>query len=266
MTEHGCHHIAGVVGFGGLFGTRSDWSRRLATATIAGVFLGVIGPFGSYLDPALDVVGYWVGSLLCGAVVFGVTLPPALRLARKHERSSAVVVAMVTVVTAIPLSLAYHVAAMSLWPGPIGRIGALVWYGQTLVISAPFTTLLWWSHPPPTVAPLPVTTGGSLLARLPAPLGREIVALQIEDHYVRVHTRIGSTLVLLPLRQAIEGCGLPGLRSHRSWWVARDAVTGVRQDGRNVRLVLSNGLEAPVSRANLAAARQAGLLGTSAGP
>jgi DNA-binding LytR/AlgR family response regulator len=42
--------------------------------------------------------------------------------------------------------------------------------------------------------------------------------------------------------------GVEGLQVHRSWWVARDAVDEVKRDGRNLRLRLSNGVEAPVSR------------------
>ena len=51
---------------------------------------------------------------------------------------------------------------------------------------------------------------------------------------------------------------LDGARTHRSWWVARDAVERVsRGDGRAV-LTLSNGLEAPVSRTYAPALREAG--------
>ncbi|AWN55345.1 hypothetical protein DK412_01585 [Methylobacterium sp. 17Sr1-1] len=116
-------------------------------------------------------------------------------------------------------------------------------------------------HLPETVSPAPPTVCG-LLDRLPPQIGRDILALQMEDHYVRVHTRKGSALVLMPLRQAVQEVGhRPGLTVHRSWWVARDAVTGWRRDGRNIRLVLVGGLDVPVARARLVAAREAGLVG-----
>jgi len=51
---------------------------------------------------------------------------------------------------------------------------------------------------------------------------------------------------------------LDGLRVHRSWWVARDAVADVtRADGR-MTLKLVNGVEAPVSRTYARAVRDAG--------
>jgi DNA-binding LytR/AlgR family response regulator len=83
----------------------------------------------------------------------------------------------------------------------------------------------------------------------------------MEDHYVRLHTISGSVLVLMPLSQALGEMGdIDGLQVHRSWWVARHAVIGVVEDRRNLRLRLKGGLEAPVSRANVARLRQAGWL------
>ena len=51
-----------------------------------------------------------------------------------------------------------------------------------------------------------------------------------------------------------------GAQTHRSWWVARGGVLGVVEDGRNMRLRLAGGLEAPVSRARVGALREEGWL------
>ena len=97
--------------------------------------------------------------------------------------------------------------------------------------------------------------------RLPPQLGRAVLCLQMEDHYVRVHTTQGSALVLMSLSQAIDGLkDLEGMQTHRSWWVARSAITGVVEDGRNLRLSLKGGLEAPVSRARVGRLREEGWL------
>src|SRR6185437_6568612 len=88
-----------------------------------------------------------------------------------------------------------------------------------------------------------------LVRRLPPALGRDILALEAEDHYVRVHTAVGSTLVHSRLADAIAGLGgVPGLRVHRSWWVARQAVRAARVERRRLSLLLVNGLPVPVSR------------------
>ena len=251
-----------------LFGDRREWARELATAAAAGLFLGLVGPFGSYLNRSrLAVLGYWVGTLLLGAILFGLTLRPAVRLAPRLGVPRLAALAAATVLAAIPMSLLCHAIAMDLWPAPIRRIGLLVWYGQTLLISAPLACgyamtvgpprpSVKAAEPPPQLS----DTRSDLLSRLPPQLGRELLALQMEDHYVRAHTSRGSVLILIPLRQAVaELAGIPGMKIHRSWWVARDAVTDAVQDGRNLRLRLINGLEAPVSRVHVAAVRQAGL-------
>jgi DNA-binding LytR/AlgR family response regulator len=110
----------------------------------------------------------------------------------------------------------------------------------------------------PQAAP-PARAAALFLDRLPPELGSELIALEMEDHYVRAHTVLGSDLVLLRMRDAIaELDGLEGAQVHRSWWVARGAVDDVRKDGRNIRLVLDNGLEAPGSRANITPLKEQG--------
>jgi DNA-binding LytR/AlgR family response regulator len=111
-------------------------------------------------------------------------------------------------------------------------------------------------------APVPdAAENGDFLRRLPPRLGQRLLALEMEDHYVRAHMAAGSALILIPLHRAIAELGsVNGVQTHRSWWVARDAVTGVVRDGRNVRLQLANGVEAPVARTKIASLRAAGLL------
>lgn len=94
---------------------------------------------------------------------------------------------------------------------------------------------------------------------MPAEIGTDLIALEMEDHYVRAHTALGSELVLMRMRDAVaEMGGLNGMQVHRSWWVARNAVADVKRAGRNVRLILDNGREAPVSRANVQLLKDAG--------
>lgn len=68
-------------------------------------------------------------------------------------------------------------------------------------------------------------------------------------------------LVLLRLADTVaELDGIEGLRTHRSWWVARDAVAQVLSCDRAMRLRLVNGIEVPVARNAVAALRAAGWL------
>lgn len=102
------------------------------------------------------------------------------------------------------------------------------------------------------------------LSRLPKSLGTNIKALQSEDHYLRVFTDMGDTLILFRLSDAIremEVMGFEGMQVHRSYWVATDAVTGSKTEGRKTFLLLDCDFEIPVSQTYREVVRQAGLLG-----
>jgi DNA-binding LytR/AlgR family response regulator len=93
----------------------------------------------------------------------------------------------------------------------------------------------------------------------PALRGAEVYAVASEDHYLRVYTSVGSALILMRLSDAIaELDGIEGAQVHRSWWVARNAVEGVRREDRRTLLILKGGAVAPVSRPNVMALRAAG--------
>ena len=99
-----------------------------------------------------------------------------------------------------------------------------------------------------------VTSAGlqpaKFLQRLPLKLrGGEIWAVEAEDHYLRLHTSKGQDLILMRLSDAIDELqGIEGAQVHRSWWVAREAITeAVRGDGR-ATLTLKDGADVPVSR------------------
>jgi hypothetical protein len=86
--------------------------------------------------------------------------------------------------------------------------------------------------------------------RLPTHLRTAVIhAVKAEDHYLRVFTSRGDCLVLLSLARALDELnGDAGHRTHRSWWVARDAVDQVRRGHGRAVLTLVNGVTAPVSR------------------
>jgi DNA-binding LytR/AlgR family response regulator len=96
------------------------------------------------------------------------------------------------------------------------------------------------------------------VSKLPPALRRDILALEAEDHYVRVHTLHGSALVLMRLADAAALIDPRlGLRVHRSWWVAKDAVRALeRTPGRAIARLVDD-TAVPISRTHLPAARSA---------
>lgn len=111
--------------------------------------------------------------------------------------------------------------------------------------------------PPPASAP---SVSGAFLARhAPELAGRRLLALEAEDHYLRIHVVGASTLVLLRMRDATEMLGASaGWQPHRSFWLANGCRARAERRGQGWQLALENGLVVPVSRAALPTMRAAG--------
>lgn len=108
------------------------------------------------------------------------------------------------------------------------------------------------------------TTGPKipLLARLPEVLGKDIVCLEAQQHYLKVYTRVGSELIHYRLSDAVEELKVigGGMRVHRSYWVNDSALTRVERRKGQLWLHLTNGLRIPVSRTYQLAVKEAGWL------
>jgi hypothetical protein len=262
-----------------LFGTPREWAIDLAIMTAVGVFFGLIGPFGTYAaGPAELRVAYWIANTWIGFIVLSSIVRLSLRASIRLDLPVWFTLAMGVAVGCVPLSIGLAYFGAWAWPPNHGRVSPLFQlYSQVLAISEPFTFVYYFfgdrgwrsavrqaqeAKPAEGQAvPLDVTGDVRFLDRLPARLGRDLVCLQMEDHYVRAHTAKGSDLVLTPMKEAVaELTDVEGMQVHRSWWVARAAVVEVVSEGRNLSLRLSNGLDAPVSRASVAKLRAAGWL------
>ena len=77
----------------------------------------------------------------------------------------------------------------------------------------------------------------------------KLYAISSEDHYLRVHTSNGEELILMRLSDAVHDLkDVDGLQTHRSWWVATQAISEVKRENGRVELILKTGVSAPVSR------------------
>lgn len=245
--------------------TIRSWATELAACLGIGAVLGVIGPFGSFFNDVLVVrVAYWASVFLLCGVAFGLAIRA---LAPRARRAAAPVWAWapaMVLVLGLPLAWMTRLIAAAVWPGIRQAVDPVDWYGQTVLVSLIYVALYGVLRRGAATAAAPVEADPAsprILRHLPPRLGRDLLCLSMEDHYVRLHTVQGSALVLMSLGQALEELGdLDGLQVHRSWWVAREAVEGVTEDGRKLRLRLKGGIEAPVSRASVARLRAAGWL------
>lgn len=86
------------------------------------------------------------------------------------------------------------------------------------------------------------------MKRVPVQRRGSIILVKAEDHYLKVVTSNGESLIHYRLSDAIaEMPADAGIRVHRSYWVARDAIVNVGPAGRKLRATLINGIEIPVS-------------------
>ncbi len=255
-----------------LLGSPREWAVDLTIMTVIGVFLGVIGPYGSYYGGGTaSRIAYWISNMWIGFFALSITARLGVRGAVRFAVPVWFALALSVAIGALPLTLVLEQISAWFWPPFNGHRGSVfTQYVQVVVISEPmafgFVYLAgrrWGARdlgaPPAPAAP--AMEAGPFLDRLSPRVGRDLLCLQMEDHYVRAHTVTGSELILTPLKDAIAELGsLEGLRVHRSWWVAKGAVAGAQVRGRNHYLRLTNGLEVPVSRASVAPLKAAGWL------
>jgi hypothetical protein len=253
--------------------------RHLPWVIGLAVVMAVIGPFGSYnymglasrlLYFLLVGVSFWFVIILLAALLGGLDWtqrwPLPLRMAVAGFVSAApgtLVIFLVHgwLVRPIPIRAAPEVfmeaaflaVVLSVVVGFVvdWRLHAAADLERARVAAAAAT-------PDPGPAPLPT----DFFRRIPPALGRELLALQMEDHYLRIHTTLGSDLILLRLRDALTELGPKrGLQVHRSWWVANGSVASVERSTGRVGLILNNGLRVPVSKSFRDQVKEAGWLG-----
>jgi hypothetical protein len=228
----------------------------LGALTLFGIVLGVLGPFGSYASSGIALrVMYWVAVMWLGLTFYSIVVIAGLRVVPGQSPWLFwTVISLGALVASVPQALVSRAIAAALWSVPAASLPPfLPWYGQTAIIGLLATggiaLLVRRAAPAPLAAEPPVAE----------PFPADVIALQMEDHYVRIHTMAGSRLELVTMANAMARLGqVEGMRTHRSWWVARTAVKSVEGTPRNMKLHLTNGLVAPVARSAVGQLRQAG--------
>ncbi|HEY3950871.1 LytTR family DNA-binding domain-containing protein [Phenylobacterium sp.] len=237
------------------FGDRTALIRDAVLLTAIGLFFGALGPFGSITAPALVRFIYWPGVILGGGVI-GIAVDElgGRRFANPWLRwlfSSVVMTPGVCVL----------VVFASIWafgPSPSRRYEVLIWQVFVISVAVMGVRQLIEKRPAPTAAPAP--SDEAFRQRLSAKhRAARLIAVEAEDHYLRVHTDLGSELISLRFSDALgELAGVTGFQVHRSWWAAADAIEGVRWRRGRGELRLAGGLVAPVSRTHAAGLKAAG--------
>ncbi len=255
-----------------------DILKNALIVAVLGVVIGLLAPFGMHKIPVLTSVSYWVISCLVGFVIY----LPCIHLSdiklkhiikRKWLRVG---------LGCIPASLLMSIAAAVLtWLFFDVRI-TLGWpflenVARTSLIGGILTTATFFrevfesqqeqlsqTEQQLNVAKLSPEIEIDLnyqefMTMLPLEYRGQLLCLQMSDHYLTVHTDKGRHTMLMRLKDAMVLLrDYDGMQTHRSWWVAHDAVVKIVKDGRKTHLILSNDLTVPVSRSFLVKVSAAG--------
>jgi DNA-binding LytR/AlgR family response regulator len=240
----------------------------MAIAVVAAVFLAGAGAFGTGAAPLAARFGYWLTAMPLASLIGAAVFLPAYRLGWMEERPLVLAVVL-ALVMAVPLTALIWFLSGMFFPQFASTDPRYLpaYFPPVLLVSVIMTAVNYLvaeraarGEDHATHAAAPGAAPPKFLERLPLKLrGGELYAVEAQDHYLRLHTSKGSDLILLRLADAVaELEGIEGAQTHRSWWVAKAAVTAAkRADGRAV-LTLRNGAEAPVSRSYAGALRDAG--------
>ncbi|WAC22845.1 LytTR family DNA-binding domain-containing protein [Blastomonas sp. SL216] len=262
--------------------------RGLVIGLAAAVVLAYLGALGTQDAPFVQRLAYWGAVILPGSLL-GLAITTLVRSWGGLLRHRWLEAGLVALLISIPHSfVVIVVSALFFGIGMITPMVVLQFWLAVLMIALVLAAINYLastdqaqdSMPMATAAPagpesgppLPAPAAPSAAAcdAIPALLAEKLphrlragrlLAIEAEDHYLRVHTDLGSDLVLMRMADAcalLEGSN--GARVHRSWWIARSAIRTVRQQSGRMELDLADGLVAPVSRAMQPVLRREGWL------
>ncbi len=240
------------------FGNRTAWISAVA----AGLVIGLAGPFGTdevmRLAPRL---AYWV----CIAVMTYLTGSIAERLIRHWTLNRGAPlwlhIGLCGVCTGVLITAEILCLNLILFGFRPSFAGATLLTANVIVVSLVITTAATLIGQDQDRAAPSSHARPRLLDRLPMEKRGDLVSLSAVDHYVEVTTTNGAELILMRFSDAMsEAAPTPGLQTHRSHWVALTHISHVARSAGKAEVKLSDGRALPVSRANLPALKQAGLL------
>jgi hypothetical protein len=234
----------------------------IALWSAIGLVMAILGPFGSSERSLPERLLYWQVCMVGGGFM-GVAIDAPVRRWLSHfwGRLLVVSVAMTPPVTLL-VGLTNHFLS------PMRLTWANVTQPTFQVFVVCFATMclrqLAWAQAeapaaPPPAEPVADPTEAFRLRLSAKRRAAGLFAVEAEDHYLRVHTDAGDELITARFGDALaELAAAPGFQTHRSWWVAADAIDEVTWLRGRGEARLKCGLTVPISRSNAAPLKAAG--------
>lgn len=230
--------------------------------TALGLVLGLFGPFDTAGTlRTLPRLAYWLPVKLVTFATGIVLSSLAAAWLRDRRCPDMIAMALGGAAAGVPVTalvVLYNTAALNM---PLDHPLNPTILFSTMAISAIValaSETVWPSELPGPARPAPAP---AIMTRLPLAARGPLISLGATDHYTEITTTKGRALVLIRLSDAIaETAPTPGLRIHRSHWVALDQVTAVRRRDARAEVTLSDGRILPVLRSAMPDVKEAGLL------
>jgi len=243
----------------GPFEDTRDWLRGLAVTLVAGLFLTFSGAFSTGDAPLVARLIYWMTLMALGYLWGAFVVRTFLRGSRRTGNIW-IDSAISALIMSVPLTFMVWIATRWMFHSNVPFSGVWVLFGPVLLVSLAMTSINMLIETRRDAMTAAGPNPPKFLERLPLKLrGAEVWAVEAEDHYLRLHTSKGQDLILMRLADAVtELEGIEGAQVHRSWWVARDAITDARRGDGRATLTLKDGAEVPVSRTYAGQLREKG--------
>ena len=226
-----------------------------------GLVLAELGPYRTLDVPELRRTAYWlIATLVAGLAGIAVDGWLGPRFGGFWKRIGLVSLAVTPPVTLFIYALN---AVMLGLPRRPWLMPQLAWQVLVVMLLVMSLRALAWRRVIETrtvvMPPLPEAERQFRLRLTAKRRTARLIALEAEDHYVRVHTDAGSELIAMRFADALaELAPAYGFRLHRSWWAHGEAIEAVRWSRGGGEARLSGGVVAPVSRNCAAALKEAG--------
>ena len=213
---------------------RKRLSLELALLAGLGLVMGALGPYRTLDVPPLLRSAYWLLAVIgCGLVGILVDHLVGPRIRAFWGR-----VVAVALVTTPPVTLFIYAlnAVMLDLPRRWWLLHQLAWQVFVVCLLLMALRALAWRRVVETrtivMPPLPEAERAFRLRLSAKRRGARLIAVEAEDHYVRVHTDCGSELVSMRFSEALDALApAHGFRLHRSWWAAADEEGVARARG-----------------------------------
>ena len=248
--------------------TKDKMFKGLLTMIVVGIILGFLAPFGMTQFPLLKTMFFWIVTCVIGYFIYAPLIYFSNDLLLYKISQSWLRVAIAVFVAGALMSLIIPLLIFLILHNNgnyIEQMTAVFW--ESLIVGALITGLSLAqqliknqqaqlarsqtiiNEQADTLSSANEESALQLMEKLPLEKRGNLLCLEMDDHYLKVYTDKGHHLILMRFKDALALLeSYAGLQTHRSWWVAIDAITTTQRDGRKVFLTLSNSLAVPVSR------------------